>query len=221
MASSYDCDVLVAGGGPAGSAAATFLARAGRRGVLLERDQFSRFHSGESLLASVNDVLRAIGADELVRGAGFTQKWGATFLPADGSFERYLDFGSAPGVDIPQTWQVPRAAFDELLLRHAAACGADVREQQRIVDIAFDADGVTATVQKTNSTCGARTLRAGAMSTLRVEARCSDASSTCGSTSRGWQTSPSSRTTRACRGRTAVAPATSGSSRATISAGSG
>src|SRR5690349_10384092 len=94
MASSYDCDVVVAGGGPAGSTAAALLARSGRRVVLLERDRFPRFHIGESLLASVNDVLRAIGADDLVRGAGFTQKWGATFLPADGSVERHLDFGS-------------------------------------------------------------------------------------------------------------------------------
>ena len=83
-----DCDVIVAGGGPAGSAAAAWLARAGHRTVLLERDRFPRFHIGESLLASVNDSLTAIGADALVRNAGFPQKWGATFMTADGSVER-------------------------------------------------------------------------------------------------------------------------------------
>jgi flavin-dependent dehydrogenase len=150
MPPAFDCDVLVAGGGPAGSAAASWLARAGHRVVLVERDRFPRFHIGESLLASVNDVFRAIGADEAIRAAGFPQKWGATFMPADGSVERYLDFSTSPDVSAPQTWQVPRATFDHLLLRHAAASGADVRERHRVLDAAFDAGGVTATVQQTD-----------------------------------------------------------------------
>ena len=53
--------------------------------VVLERDQFPRFHIGESLLASVNDALAAIGAGDVVRRAGFPQKWGATFLTGDGA----------------------------------------------------------------------------------------------------------------------------------------
>jgi flavin-dependent dehydrogenase len=144
---SVDCDVLVAGGGPAGSAAAAWLARNGHRVILLERDRFPRFHIGESLLASVNDVLRTIGADQLVAQAGFPQKWGATFLTADGAIERYADFGAAPDVGTPQTWQVHRATFDHLLLRHAASSGADIREGHRVLDTTFDDDGVEVTVR--------------------------------------------------------------------------
>jgi len=144
-------DVIVAGGGPAGSTAAAWLARSGRRVILLERDRFPRFHIGESLLASVNDVLRAIGADDLIASARFPQKWGATFMMADGGNERYADFGAAPDVPTPQTWQVHRATFDHLLLQHAASCGVAVRERHRVVDVVFDSDGVTATIQDEES----------------------------------------------------------------------
>lgn len=139
----FDCDVVVIGGGPAGSTAAAWLARASRHVILLERDRFPRFHVGESLLASVSDPLEAIGAAALVRGAGFPEKWGATFCTHDRRIERVADFGLAPEIPRPQTWQVPRARFDELLLRHAADCGADVREAHRVSGVVFDADGAT------------------------------------------------------------------------------
>ena len=159
----FDCDVIVAGGGPAGSAAAAWLARSGHRVILFERDRFPRFHIGESLLASVNDALGAIGADDLVRQAGFPQKWGATFMTGDGQIERYADFAVAPDVRAPQTWQVHRATFDDLLLRHAAASGADVREQHRVLDVAFDNDGVTVTVQGIEDGSAPRAMRARAI----------------------------------------------------------
>lgn len=143
----HEFDVAVVGGGPAGSAAAARLARAGRRVVLFERDRFPRFHIGESLLASVNDVLDEIGAADLVRQRGFPVKWGATFMAGDGTIERFADFASSPEVPSPQTWQVPRAEFDELLLRHAAACGADVREEHRVLDARIDGSGVTVTTR--------------------------------------------------------------------------
>jgi flavin-dependent dehydrogenase len=65
-------------------------------------------------------------------------------MTGDGRVERFADFAIAPGIAQPQTWQVPRARFDELLLRHAGTCGADVREEHRVSGIAFDPEGVTA-----------------------------------------------------------------------------
>jgi flavin-dependent dehydrogenase len=123
------------------------LAKAGHRVVLFEREGFPRFHTGESLTASVNDVLTAIDARTIVAEAGFQQKWGATFMTGDGRTERHADFSIVPGIREAQTWQVERATFDHLLLGHARSSGVEVREQHRLIDVAFDNSGVTATVQ--------------------------------------------------------------------------
>jgi flavin-dependent dehydrogenase len=166
---SFDCDVVVLGGGPAGSTAAAWLARAGRKVILLERDTFPRFHIGESLLASVNEPLKAIGADGVVRAAGFTEKWGATFITSDGSVERFADFAISGDVPQPQTWQVLRERFDETLLRHAAASGADVREGHRAIEVTFAPDSVTVAY---GATTGARaTPGDSSSSALTIRAR--------------------------------------------------
>ena len=136
-------DVAVIGGGPGGSSAATALARRGRSVLLLERDRFPRFHIGESQLPWINGVLESLGAQDAVAKAGFVEKWGASFWEIDGGPAAYVDFTAAVETPIPQTYQVPRAAFDEVLLRHAERSGVIVREEHRALDAAFDSDGVT------------------------------------------------------------------------------
>ncbi len=138
----YDFEVAVIGGGPAGSAAAAKLARAGRKVVLFEKDRFPRFHIGESLLATCNEFFAELGVTEKIRAAGFTQKWGASFGPADGQTEAYADFTASRQIPFPQTWQVKREVFDELLLDHAADCGATVRQGMRVFEVTFNPDHV-------------------------------------------------------------------------------
>ncbi|HEY7870195.1 MAG TPA: NAD(P)/FAD-dependent oxidoreductase, partial [Methylomirabilota bacterium] len=135
-------DVAVIGGGPGGSSVATALARKGRQVLLLERDRFPRFHIGESQLPWINGVLEELGAKDTIAKAGFVEKWGASFWEIDGTPAAYIDFTAAVETPIPQTFQVPRARWDELLLRHAERSGVIVREGHRAVDVAFEPDGV-------------------------------------------------------------------------------
>jgi FADH2-dependent halogenase len=143
MTRSLDFEVAVIGGGPAGSAAAAQLARKGRRVLLLERETFPRFHIGESQLPWSNEIFRTLGCEDLVLEAGFVNKWGASFTSHDGSVAQYADFARAVETPSPQTYQVPRERFDDVLLRHAQRSGAEVQQGTRAVDAIFDAKGAT------------------------------------------------------------------------------
>ena len=136
------CDVAVIGGGPGGSTTATFLARAGLRVLLFEREAFPRFHVGESLLPATLPLFDRLGVHEEIARHGFQVKHGATFTDQEMGLEHTFYF--LRGKPWPaHAYQVPRAEFDALLLRHAAKQGADVRQPATVSAVAFDADGAT------------------------------------------------------------------------------
>ena len=117
-------EVLVIGGGPAGSLAAAALAREGVEVALLERESFPRYHIGESLLTSVLPVLEFVGALETIDTWGFIRKPGGLFHLFPDRPPGYIDFSRHSR--FPYSYQVLRSEFDTLLLQHASECGAHV-----------------------------------------------------------------------------------------------
>jgi flavin-dependent dehydrogenase len=119
-------DVLIIGGGPAGTTAATHLAQRGRRVALLERETEPGYQVGESLLPYCYPTLERIGALELVQTAGFTRKHSVQFVSAEGKLARPFYFADHIDHPLATTWQVERRRLDGLLLDHAKSAGATV-----------------------------------------------------------------------------------------------
>jgi len=134
-------DVVVIGAGPAGSVAGTYLARAGMRPLILEKETFPRFTIGESLLPYGNEILRELGLwTELERG-GFVKKFGADFCTGRNErFNRFW-FRRVLGEEFGHTFQVDRARFDHILMNHAKSQGCEIIEGARVMEISKSADG--------------------------------------------------------------------------------
>ncbi|KAG1901077.1 putative halogenase [Suillus fuscotomentosus] len=142
--------ILVVGGGPAGSYAAAALAREGFEVTLLEAAKFPRYHIGESLLPSVRRFLAFIGAEELVMNHGFTVKPGAAVKLNQYKREGYTDFIAMNPAN--GCWNVIRSEFDDLLLRHASKCGAIVFDNTRVTELQFEGDRPVSANWKNTST---------------------------------------------------------------------
>lgn len=129
-------DVLVIGGGPAGSTVATLLARKGWRVTLLEKARHPRFHIGESLLPMNMPILQRLGVLEQVRAIGVL-KLGADFPIDDGSYNSF-PFARALDPENGYAFHVKREEFDQLLFEHARSEGVDAREQVKVERVEFN-----------------------------------------------------------------------------------
>lgn len=133
-------DVIVIGGGPAGSTVGALLAEQGHSVLILERSGVPRFHVGESLIPEVYWPLKRLGLIEQLKASAFPKKFSVQFV-SDGwkesapfYFDEHNDHESA------QTWQVERADFDKMLLDNAVAKGAMLRSGAQVLDVLFDGD---------------------------------------------------------------------------------
>jgi flavin-dependent dehydrogenase len=121
------CDVVVIGGGPAGSTAAALLAGRGYRVVALEKAHHPRFHIGESLLPMNLPLFERLGVLDKVRALG-VYKRGADFEADNERGYNTFAFDRALGNSPPHAYQVWRQDLDRMLFEHARACGASARE---------------------------------------------------------------------------------------------
>ncbi|MEO6847311.1 MAG: NAD(P)/FAD-dependent oxidoreductase [Chthoniobacterales bacterium] len=143
-----DYDVAIIGGGPAGSTAATLLAKKNRRVIVLEREKFPRFHIGESLLPFTMSAFDRLGVRKKLDAAGFVVKWGAEIISGCGEREVKFYFKDGFRPPCPTAFQVTRSEFDKILLDHASTVGAEVSEETIVQSVDFGSDYVTLSAKK-------------------------------------------------------------------------
>jgi len=132
-----EADVAVIGGGPGGSTVATYLARAGLRVLVFERERFPRFRIGESLLPLNLPILEELGLGaEMERR--FIRKYAANFADRYGARQSRYPFADGISKDHPYSYEVERAEFDSMLLENAAKHGAQVYHEWSVREVLFD-----------------------------------------------------------------------------------
>lgn len=134
-----ECDVLVIGGGPAGTTAAALLAADGRRVVVLDKDRHPRFHIGESLLPASLPLFEKLGVADQIAAIGMP-KYGVEFVSPWHERPAQLEFTDAWDKSLAYSFQVRRSDFDHILLKNARRRGATVLEGWRVRDVAFRPD---------------------------------------------------------------------------------
>ncbi|MES2793861.1 MAG: NAD(P)/FAD-dependent oxidoreductase [Planctomycetota bacterium] len=132
--------VIVIGGGPAGSTAATLIAQKGYRVQLFEREKFPRFHIGESLIPETYWVLKRLNMLEKLKNSHFVKKTAVQFMNSKGRVSEPFYFVEHKPHESSQTWQVRRSEFDEMLLNNAREHGVDVHEGVRVLEVLFEGD---------------------------------------------------------------------------------
>src|SRR5438105_1747487 len=142
-------DVVVIGGGPAGSTVSTLLAQHGCRVKLFERERFPRFHIGESLIPETYWVFKRLKVLDKMKASPFVKKFSVQFVNAQGKESAPFYFHDNKPHECSQTWQVIRSEFDTMMLDNAREQGVEVHQPARVLEVLFDGDrAVGVRVQK-------------------------------------------------------------------------
>lgn len=133
-----EADVVVIGGGPAGSTVSTLLAQHGCKVKLFERDRFPRFHIGESLIPETYWVFQRLKMLDKMKASPFIKKYSVQFVNAEGKESAPFYFHDNKPHECSQTWQVIRSDFDLMMLDNAREQGVEVHQPARVLEVLFD-----------------------------------------------------------------------------------
>lgn len=140
MAISTAYDVIVIGGGPAGSTVSTLIAQRGHKVGLFERETFPRYHIGESLIPETYWVLKRLNMLPKMQASHFVKKYSVQFVNAQGKESAPFYFWDNKPHECSQTWQVERGEFDQMMLENAREHGVDAHEGVHVLEVLFDGD---------------------------------------------------------------------------------
>ena len=133
-------DVVVIGGGPAGSTAAALVAEQGHQVLLLERERGPSFKVGESLMPATYDTFARLGVLDKLAASRFPRKYSVQFFAASGKASEPFYFSETNAHESSTTWQVLRSEFDQILRDNAAAKGARVWLGASAQEVLFEGD---------------------------------------------------------------------------------
>src|SRR6266849_5060189 len=133
-------EVVVIGGGPAGSTVSTLIAQQGHRVELFERERFPRFHIGESLIPETYWVLKRLKMLPKMRQSPFVKKYSVQFVNASGKLSAPFYFWDNKPHECSQTWQVVRSEFDRMMLENAREHGVEAHEGVHVTEVLFEGE---------------------------------------------------------------------------------
>lgn len=148
-------DIIVVGAGPAGSSVANITSKNNKRVLVLEKEQFPRYHIGESLIPFAYLPLQQLGVVEQLQNSCFVKKYSVQFIQQDGTeLKPFYFYNRYDKNTIAQTWQVNRAEFDSILINQAVSNGAEIKYRARVDNVIYQDDkaiGVVYTDLATNT----------------------------------------------------------------------